>query len=131
MNPLHESRQAWLADFDWDQITAANARLCAKTGSLHRPTSDGHDDCRDLWNSRHSQECTFREALDLLLRSHRMAPFCFNNGNTFAAVARELIFDLDLPATSSALVRSAAGHYVAGVLRDDELDAILSQVPAG
>jgi hypothetical protein len=31
---------------------------------------------------------------------------------------------------SSALVRSAAGHYVAGVLRDDELDAILSQVPA-
>lgn len=63
------------------------------------------------------------------LKAHRPAPFCVNNGNTFAAIARTLILQMDLSA-SAALVRSAAGHYVAGVLRDDELDAILSQVPA-
>lgn len=128
MSRLLEIRRAWLADFDWEQITEANSRLCAKTGSLHRPTSDGHDACRDFWTANYHLDYSFHEVLELLLKCHRMAPFCFNNGNTFAAVARELVFEMNPDAALAAIVRSAAGHYVAGVLRDDELDAILSKV---
>ncbi len=68
------------------------------------------------------------EALEILKACHKKAPFCFNNGNTFAAIARELIFEITIPPESAALVRSAVGHYVAGVLRDDELDAVLGAI---
>jgi hypothetical protein len=121
---LGDKLDQWIAPFDWEAVTAMNAALCAKTGSLHRPTSDGHEPCREKWIASHRDEMTFREALEFLKASHRLAPFCFNNGNTFAAIARTLVLQMDLSA-SAALVRSAAG-----VLRDDELDAILSQVPA-
>ncbi len=129
MSSLGDKLDRWLAAFDWEAVTAMNAGLCAKTGSLHRPTSDGHEPCREKWVASYRDEMSFRETLVFLKASHRLAPFCFNNGNTFAAIARTLILQMDLSA-SAALVRSAAGHYVAGVLRDDELDAILSQVPA-
>lgn len=129
MSSLGDKRDQWLAAFDWEAVTTMNAALCAKTNSLHRPTSDGHEPCREKWVAGYCNEMSFRETLEFLKASHRLAPFCFNNGNTFAAIARTLILQMDL-STSAALVRSAAGHYVAGVLRDDELDAILSQVPA-
>ncbi len=128
MSPLAELRRPWLADFGWPEITEANAALCSKTASFHGPTSDGHEDGRAFWEARFLETMTFREALEVLRRSHRLAPFCFNNGNTFAAVARELVFELSLASEISAIIRSAAGHYVAGVLPDDELDAILTTV---
>ncbi|MCH7228062.1 hypothetical protein [Haloferula sp. A504] len=69
---------------------------------------------------------TFREALMLLKSCHRQAPFCFNNGNTFAAIGRTCVMLLTSDPDEAKLLRSAAGHFVAGVLRDDELDAILA-----
>jgi hypothetical protein len=53
-----------------------------------------------------------------LKRCHRLAPFLFFNGNTFAAIGRELgraLFN-DLPATRNREVASAIAHYIAGVL---------------
>lgn len=37
--------------------------------------------------------------------------------------------DFELKPENAAILRSAAGHDVAGVLRDDELDAILRDFP--
>jgi len=127
MKSLGDKQAAWLAAFDWPAVTELNAGLCAKTSSLHRPTSDGHQPCMDLWNARFREPLTFREALELLKGCHRLAPFCFNNGNTFAAIARTMVLQSGVTEFAAA-VRSAAGHYVAGVLRDDELDAVLAGV---
>ena len=58
------------------------------------------------------------EILDFLKRCHRLAPFLFFNGNTFAAIARELgraLFS-DLPMARNREVASAIAHYIAGVL---------------
>ena len=129
MGNLGEKRKAWLAAFDWDGVTALNATLCAKTGSLHAPTSDGYQECRDFWLQRFRKESDFREALVILKQCHRLAPFCFNNGNTFAAIARTMVLQAGT-GPMAAIARSAAGHYVAGVLREDELDGILSGIPA-
>jgi hypothetical protein len=71
---------------------------------------------------------TFREALDHLLWCHRRAPFCFNNGNTFAAIARDLIVEVNPKASVAGVLRSVARHYVAGVLRIEELLAVLGAV---
>jgi hypothetical protein len=52
-----------------------------------------------------------------------MAPFCYYNGNTFAAVARAVIGRLNLGETRSFVIRSLAGHIVAGVATDEEVAA--------
>ena len=52
-----------------------------------------------------------------------MAPFCFYNGNTFAAVARDVIHNLTLPAEKAFIIRSLAGHIAAGVATDEEVRA--------
>jgi len=108
-------------------VTSLNAAICAKTHSLHKPSSDGYSECKVLWESEFCKAASFLEILELLLACHRLSPFCFNNGNTFAAIARTAIMQLDLDANAT-IALTAAGHYVAGVLRLDELTAALAEV---
>jgi hypothetical protein len=114
------SIRPWLAPFDWDIVTAQNAVLCAAKNALHKPTSDGHDETKALWDSRHQQSMTLEEAADLCRRCHRKAPFCFYNGNTFASIIRLVIKKIDLPEERKAVARSLAGHIVAGVATPEE-----------
>lgn len=60
------------------------------------------------------------EAADLCRRCHRMAPFCFYNGNTFASIIRLVVRKLDLSPDQAHIIRSLAGHIVAGVATDEE-----------
>src|SRR5688572_12171933 len=76
----------WLAPFTWEIVTAQNAVLCQAKNALHKPTSDGHDGTKRLWESRHREQMPLAEAVDLCRRCHRLAPFCFYNGNTFASI---------------------------------------------
>jgi hypothetical protein len=67
--------------------------------------------------------------LDLLRAYHRRAPFLFFNGNSFAAIARQLAEALfrNLPVVRRREVISAFAHYVAGVLdRDSMVSAVVS-----
>lgn len=89
------SVRPWLAMFDWEVVTAQNAVLCQAKNALHKVTSEGHDATKALWNSRHKLPMTLEEAADLCRLCHRMAPFCFYNGNTFASVIRLVIKKLD------------------------------------
>jgi hypothetical protein len=62
-----------------------------------------------------------------------MAPFCNYNGNIFVAIIKTLLNDnlKDLPADKAHILRSIAGHVVAGTATDIErkqLDAILAAV---
>ena len=94
--------------------------LCAAKNALHGPTSDGHDATRRLWEESFRQEMTLEEAVDLCRRCHRGAPFFFYNGNTFAAIIRDVINQLGLPPAKEVVVRSLAGHIVAGVASAEE-----------
>ncbi|MBL9114599.1 MAG: hypothetical protein JNJ83_06290 [Verrucomicrobiaceae bacterium] len=113
----------WLRTYSWEFITLQNAMLCQAKSALHKPTSDGHETTRQLWESRFETEMRLYEAIDLCRRCHRMAPFCFYNGNTFAAVARDVIQNLSLPPEQAYIIRSLAGHIVAGVATDEEVRA--------
>ena len=62
---------------------------------------------------------------------HRLAPFCNYNGNTFVTIVKTLLNDVlrGLPADKAHIVRSIAGHIVAGTGTDIErkqLDVILT-----
>ena len=110
----------WLKPYSWDFVTAQNALLCQAKNALHKPTSDGHEETKELWNAIFETEMTLDDAVDLCRRCHRMAPFCFYNGNTFAAIIRDVIGSLDLPPEEAYVVRSLAGHIVAGVADEVE-----------
>ena len=69
------------------------------------------------------QVMTLDEMVELCRRCHRLAPFTNYNGNTFSAIARGLIDTLELPKDSASLARSLAGHIVAGVASDEEVQA--------
>ena len=71
-----------------------NAGLCQEKKALHKSTSDGYEPARKLWEKSRGRELTLRDALDLCRRCHKLAPFCFYNGNTFAEIGRTLIQDL-------------------------------------
>ncbi len=119
MSRLHP----WLAPYSWGFVTAQNAMLCAAKNALHKPTSDGHEPTKALWDARHGEEMTLDAAVDLCRRCHRMAPFCFYNGNTFAAIIRDVVNGLKLPEPLAFTIRSLAGHIVAGVASEEEVRA--------
>jgi len=60
--------------------------------------------------------------VDLCRQCHRLAPFCNYNGNTFAAIARQLILEIPLEADQAHLIRSWAGHIVAGTAEAAETE---------
>jgi hypothetical protein len=101
-------------------IVAQNAVLCKAKGALHRPTSEGYENTRDLWVQAYRQSMTLDEAVFLCCRCHRLAPFCFYNGNTFASVIALVIKRLDLDPIQALVVRSLACHIVAGVSSVEE-----------
>lgn len=63
---------------------------------------------------------------------HRKAPFLFFNGNTFAAIGRQLAYALfsDLPPGRKREVGSAIAHYIAGVLDRESMVSIVESLCA-
>ncbi len=114
-------KRAWLEPYSWEIVVSLNAALCQAKQALHRATSDGHEPARKLWEGKRSEALSLDEAVDLCRRCHRLAPFCNFNGNTFAAIARQLTQELRLPADQAHLVRSWAGHIVAGTANAIEI----------
>ncbi len=108
-------QRRWLAAYSWGFVTAQNAVLCAAKNALHKPTSDGHDVTKEYWESHHQEAMSLDEAVDLCRRCHRLAPFCLYNGNTFTAIVRDVVVTLNLEPAQHQIVRSLAGHIVAGV----------------
>ena len=114
--------RAWLEPFDWEFVTEVNRGLCKQKGALHKPTSDGHAPAKKLWEENQHKKLQLADALQLCQKCHRLAPFCFYNGNTFAAIARDFIaeFAAKLSPDKLHILRSVAGHIVAGTATDIE-----------
>jgi len=107
-----------------------NAGLCKEKNALHKPTSDGYEPARQLWESSRARELTLRETLDICRQCHKLAPFCFYNGNTFAAIGRTFIQDLlrKMSPVKAQAFRSAVGHYIAGTAGSEELGKVLDEL---
>lgn len=71
-----------------------------------------------------ASRCRWRTRSSFAAACHRLAPFCFFNGNTFVSIIALVIKRLELPADQAAVVRSLAGHIVAGVATEIEERAL-------
>jgi hypothetical protein len=114
-------RKTWLADVPWELVEYQNAALCEAKNAHHGPTSDGYEKARSLWETERTREMSLFEVVETCRICHRLAPFTNYNGNTFAAIARTLISRIGLPEDQAAVVRSLAGHIVAGVAQEEEI----------
>jgi hypothetical protein len=117
-------KRAWLELIDWEFVIATNAALCQPKKALHKPTSDGYDRARQLWEKNYQSKISLDAAVDLCRECHRLAPFCNFNGNTFAAIGRSLVDTLKLKADEAHVVRSLLGHVIAGTASDEEVRAL-------
>lgn len=123
----------WLEIVPWETVASINAALCDARKALHKPTSDGYAPARELWEKSRSRKLSLPEVFQIGFKCHRLAPFCNYNGNTFVAIIKTLLADVlkGLPADRAHILRSVAGHIVAGTVTDIErkqLDNILTAI---
>jgi hypothetical protein len=104
-------------------VTAQNAVLCHARNALHKPTSDGHEQTRVLGEAHYLESMPLDEAVELCRKCHRLAPFCFYNGNTFASIIALVLRTITLPPDQAVVIRNLAGHIVAGVASEEEESA--------
>jgi hypothetical protein len=122
--------KAWLTDWPWETVTAINSALCKEKNALHKPTSEGHETARKLWEGSRHVKMPLRRALDICRECHKLAPFCFYNGNTFVAIGRTMVQDSlrKLTPLKAQVLRSVVGHYIAGTAGDKELQEALTNL---
>lgn len=118
------SAKAWIKDIKWNYVVSQNATLCKARTAHHGPTSEGYSLTRDFWESNFRTEFEIPELLQFLKSCHRMAPFTNYNGNTFAAIGRIIVERAGFLDSELKSVRSLAGHIVAGVAGDEEVEAL-------
>lgn len=123
-------KRRWLQHWPWETVITINAGLCQEKHALHKATSDGYQPAQKLWETSRAREVTLRETFDICRQCHKLAPFCFYNGNTFAAIGRTLIQDLlrKMPPVKAHSLRSVVGHYIAGTAGGDELSKVLDEI---
>src|SRR5262245_18364028 len=119
-------KRRWLKDWPWETVVTINSGLCKEKNALHQATSDGYRSAHKLWEPSRARELTLRETLDICRQCHKLAPFCFYNGNTFVAIGRTMIQGLlkKLSPANAHAFRSVVGHYIAGTAGADELAKI-------
>lgn len=120
----------WLEAWPWESVITVNAGLCKEKKALHKPTSDGYEATRKLWENSRSLQLSLRQVLEICRQCHRLSPFCFYNGNTFVAIGRIIIQDIlrNMSPVKAQAFRSVAGHYIAGTAGDAELDQALAEL---
>jgi hypothetical protein len=120
----------WLQVVPWETVVSINAALCEARKALHKPTSDGYAPAKKLWEQNHLKKISLPELLQICFQCHRLAPFCNYNGNTFVTIVKTLL-DAELkrlPPDQSFIIRSIAGHIVAGTATDIERKQLDSMV---
>src|SRR5437868_3225869 len=87
-------KKLWLKDWPWETVITINAGLCNEKRALHKKTSAGYEPARKLWEESQLKQLTIRETLQICRRCHQLSPFCFYNGNTFAAIGRTMVQEI-------------------------------------
>jgi len=121
----------WLEVVPWETVVSINAALCEARKALHKPTSDGYTPTKELWERSRPKKLSLPEVLQICFQCHRLAPFCNYNGNTFVTIVKTLLDEelSRLPADKAHVLRSIAGHIVAGTTTDierEQLDSMLA-----
>jgi hypothetical protein len=125
-----KSQEKWLAMVPWEAVVEINQQLCQSNKNTPHKPGKGFDEARKLWEEAVPRSLPFREALDICHTGHKLAPFAFFNGNTFALVMGRILQDTvnQLPVLEAQMLKTTVAHYVAGVIKSGELESMCIHV---
>ena len=124
---MKQTLKQWLGASPWETVISVNKALCQAQKVECDTQEKNYEPARRLWDGAMSSKMTLKEVLSLCRECHELAPFTFNNGNTFAAVGRALVEDWlkTLPPVEAQIVRTTIGHYIVGLIGRKELQQVL------
>ncbi len=124
---MKEIQKQWLESVPWQSVLSINEALCRAKQSEYKTNPRACVSAEKVWGSCAKKQMTLPEALELCKRCYEQSPFIFNNGNTFAAIARTMVEDWlkTLPPVEAQIVRTTVAHYVAGLVGKRELLKVL------
>lgn len=128
-SPL-QARAQFLKNRSWEFVVSHNRGTCERGRAQHGFNRETQEAAAREWEEKRNVVLTLIETLDLLKSFHRRSPFLFFNGNTFAAIGRDLsrVLFSDLPPVRSREVISSIAHYIAGVLDRDVMVKIVESL---
>ena len=114
----------------WEKVLSVNQSQCQAQKTEHQPKPNSFEAARQLWEKSVPKAMSLGEVLEICRQCQDLAPFVFNNGNTFAAISKTLIEEWArfLPAVEAQIFRTTVSHYVAGQVGKKELLDVLRHV---
>ncbi|HUR47208.1 MAG TPA: hypothetical protein VMZ27_15110 [Candidatus Saccharimonadales bacterium] len=125
---MKNSEKKWLQAATWETLLKENQTFCQAQKLDSKPCPTNFEKARRLWESNSANPMSLPEALDTCRKCHEIAPFIFNNGNTFAAIAKNMVEDWakSISPVEAQMLRSTVGHYVTGRVNRKELLDVLT-----
>ena len=124
-----EQTRPWLC-VPWDSVVGLNRTLCQAQKMEALVNSKTIAASQERWEKAGQKSMNLLEALTVCREVRDSAPFTFNNGNTFAALARGLVEDSlrNTPSVEAQIIRTTISHYVAGTVGKKELQQVMAQL---
>src|SRR5882672_5111691 len=111
------AEKPWLKSLSWEKVQGLNASLCKQHNTGYQ-ANHTFDAARKFWAQAATRQMSLQEVLQVCRRCYDMAPFVFNNGNTFSAIGKNLMEEWlkSLPPLEGRIIRNTVGHYIAGMI---------------
>lgn len=124
---MTKHQKPWLSAVPWESVVTLNNALCQAQKLEPLKNARTHDQASQLWGKAVRANLTLAEAFVACRNCHELAPFTFNNGNTFAAIGRTLVEDYlqQMPPLEAQIIRTTVGHYIVGLIGRKELQHVL------
>jgi hypothetical protein len=120
------AEKSWLTSLSWEKVQGINESLCKQHNTGYQ-ANQGFEAARKFWVQAAARQMSLPEVLQVCRRCYDMAPFMFNNGNTFSTIGKNLMEEWlkSLPPLDGQIVRNTVGHYIAGLIEKKELLTVL------
>jgi hypothetical protein len=124
---VKQIQKQWLESVPWQSVLSINEALCRAKQSEQKINPKACISVEKMWESAVRKPMTLPEALEVCKKCYEQSPFIFNNGNTFAAIAKTMMEDWlkSLPPVEAQIIRTTVAHYVAGMVGKRELLKVL------
>ena len=135
---IHQTRP-WLGAVPWQTVIDTNQRLYKSLQEEQRPESESHpltqrnyEQAQALWEGARQKAMTLTEALEQCRQCHDLAPFTFNNSETFAEVAVTMVDELlsRFSSIEAQILKNTLRHFVTNSIGKKELQKVLHHLSA-
>lgn len=126
------SERNWLGAVPWESVVSLNQALCQAQKLEPLQNAKGYQAAQRAWEVAAPKRLTLRAVVEVCHEAYEFSPFTFNNGNTFAAIARTLLEEplKHISPVEAQIVRTTVCHYIVDLIGAKELQQVLRHFEA-